>query len=379
VGEEQPTGWAYHLPDALGSVRQLTDTEASVTLARFYEPFGSVMASSGPGETNYSFTGEWADGTGLMHLRARYYAPWQGRFITKDSWEGETRIPISYNKWLYAEDNSVNHVDPSGLYASDTHWLLTQNTAQWVGAYYCRGTACALINEISRWIADADQGVDEGILAPVPGRAPELHFKNLGVALRNAWAATSFGDPTLFGASLHMIQDYYSHYYEGYRYPEGNGHLWPSLRAGCIPGLGCHRHSDLIFLFYWQFPDAKDDLRRYYPGENLNAISDDKLIDLWLYTFTEPGDFLRGASGSGYRYGYDTDHNFGFTDRDQMMISDTIFFMREFFQGIDDCEAKKWLMGYDPPSKEYIKKFLETGVVHAWWKDDSNKEPVKKN
>ena len=50
-----------------------------------------------------------------------------------------------------------------GMYASDTHWLLTHDTVQWVGNRYCQGTVCVLINEISRWIADADQNVDEGI------------------------------------------------------------------------------------------------------------------------------------------------------------------------------------------------------------------------
>jgi len=47
-----------------------------VQLARRYEPFGSVLSGGSVG-TAYGFTGEWTDGTGLVHLRARYYAPWQ--------------------------------------------------------------------------------------------------------------------------------------------------------------------------------------------------------------------------------------------------------------------------------------------------------------
>ncbi len=116
VGEQQPAGWAYHLPDALGSVRQLTDADPEVTLARAYEPFGSVMASSGSGETNYSFTGEWADGTGLIHLRARYYIPWQSRFMSKDTWQGESSQPISFHRWMYANDAPITSFDPTGHY-----------------------------------------------------------------------------------------------------------------------------------------------------------------------------------------------------------------------------------------------------------------------
>jgi RHS repeat-associated protein len=114
VGEEQPAGWALHIPDALGSVRQLTDASGNVTLAQSYEPFGSVMTSIGSGETNYSFTGEWADGTGLVHLRARYYAPIQGRFLSRDTWNGNSNIPMSFNSWLYVYANPVNYSDESG-------------------------------------------------------------------------------------------------------------------------------------------------------------------------------------------------------------------------------------------------------------------------
>jgi RHS repeat-associated protein len=121
IGEEQPAGWAYHVPDALGSVRQLTDSNAVVTLTQSYEPFGSVMASSGAGETQYSFTGEWADGTGLVHLRARYYEMANGRFLTMDAWDGDPQQPMSYNPWLYVVANPVNLVDPSGLWYCTGH------------------------------------------------------------------------------------------------------------------------------------------------------------------------------------------------------------------------------------------------------------------
>ena len=65
LGEEQAGGWEYPLGDALGSVRQLVDTGAAVTLARSYEPFGDTITSTGSGATAFQFTGEARDGTGL--------------------------------------------------------------------------------------------------------------------------------------------------------------------------------------------------------------------------------------------------------------------------------------------------------------------------
>jgi RHS repeat-associated protein len=114
IGEEQPGGWQYHLGDALGSVRQLANATPAVTLARSYEPFGDTLTNAGSGSTAFQFTGEARDGTGLTYLRARYYASAVGRFMSRDTWEGSSLTPISYNPWTYTEQNAVNHIHPSG-------------------------------------------------------------------------------------------------------------------------------------------------------------------------------------------------------------------------------------------------------------------------
>jgi len=50
----------------------------------------------------------------LIYLRARYYAPGDGRFISRDSWDGDYNRPLSLNRWNYVEGNPVNFVDPLG-------------------------------------------------------------------------------------------------------------------------------------------------------------------------------------------------------------------------------------------------------------------------
>ncbi|MCS7016686.1 MAG: RHS repeat-associated core domain-containing protein [Gemmatales bacterium] len=108
-----PDGWAYHLGDALGSVRQLADAGGGVTLARSYEPYGSVQSSAGGRATMYGFTGE-AQSGGLVYLRARYYAPSIGRFLSRDTWVGDDAMPMSFNKWLYGYSNPLSYSDPTG-------------------------------------------------------------------------------------------------------------------------------------------------------------------------------------------------------------------------------------------------------------------------
>ena len=63
--------WEYLLPDALGSVRQIVDTNGNVTLAESYEPYGTVLTSTGTASSIFGYAGEQADTSGLIYLRAR--------------------------------------------------------------------------------------------------------------------------------------------------------------------------------------------------------------------------------------------------------------------------------------------------------------------
>ena len=114
ISQIAETQTGYFLPDALGSMRQMTDPSADLTLARTYDPYGNVVSSSGAGETVYGYTGE-MQSNGLVHLRARDYKSQLGRFTSRDTWEGDKNKPSSYNTWIYAFDTPIIFKDPSGL------------------------------------------------------------------------------------------------------------------------------------------------------------------------------------------------------------------------------------------------------------------------
>ena len=114
IGELQLGGFVSHLPDALGSVRELADVNAEITLARSFEPFGSVLTAAGSGNSIFGYAGEARDATGLVFLRARYYNPTLGRFFTRDSWPGNTQMPETLHPYLYGMSNPVMYADPSG-------------------------------------------------------------------------------------------------------------------------------------------------------------------------------------------------------------------------------------------------------------------------
>jgi RHS repeat-associated protein len=104
----------FFLDDALGSVRQLANTGGGLTLARTYDPYGAARSDSHLANTSYGFAGEFAESTGMIYLKARHYAPQLGRFMTRDTWEGNAKRPLSFNHWNYTEGNPINRTDPSG-------------------------------------------------------------------------------------------------------------------------------------------------------------------------------------------------------------------------------------------------------------------------
>ncbi|HEU0291238.1 MAG TPA: RHS repeat-associated core domain-containing protein [Anaerolineales bacterium] len=113
IAQATATGTEYFLGDALGSVRQMTNTSGAITYARAYDPYGVVTSTDGSSQSSYAYTGEYAS-QGLVYLRARYYASGMGRFLTRDTWGGNMSSPMSYNKWNYVGSNPINRTDPTG-------------------------------------------------------------------------------------------------------------------------------------------------------------------------------------------------------------------------------------------------------------------------
>jgi RHS repeat-associated protein len=323
----------YFLGDALGSVRQLVNNAGKVTLAKSYDPYGNVVSSTGSGSSVYAYTGEQQDASGLTYLRARYYNPVDGRFVSKDTWEGDENKPMSMNRWMYTSGNPINYTDPTGKYHGDVH---QDGTLQW-------GGQGQLAENISYW----DERVDTSpYLSPI-GVCIPCHFMSGASTFAHIETAVNSGLSYLFGGALHQFQDYFSHYGEGYR-AETLGH-WNSMFGRSSEKLkdffeGGHTASYSYSspagngtISRWEsspFPkhpkeDLMRELRKRNPGLQISDIKSDwDLVDLYLRF--DPGETLSEKMNERAYFSFDPDRYIRSSYRDTLMREDSMKLIKRF-------------------------------------------------
>ncbi len=116
IAQEKGSDRTFYHVDGLGSTRILTDITGSVVSTYDYEAYGQLISSTGGLENKYLFAGEQFDEVlGDYYNRARYYDADTGRFLRRDTYEGKLEEPLTLHKYIYANDNPVYFIDPTGL------------------------------------------------------------------------------------------------------------------------------------------------------------------------------------------------------------------------------------------------------------------------
>ena len=105
----------YYVTDPHGNVVQLTDGNGKVTKTYEYDSFGNEVKPDEKDDNPFRYCGEYYDKeTGEVYLRARYYQPEKGRFLTRDTYTGEEDEPRSLHLYAYCYNNPVTYRDNSG-------------------------------------------------------------------------------------------------------------------------------------------------------------------------------------------------------------------------------------------------------------------------
>jgi RHS repeat-associated protein len=103
---------SYLLSDQQDSTRLITNQAGAVTGTYSYGPYGAVTSHTGTATTALQYDGQYTDAeSGLQYLRARYYNPATGQFLTLDPLAALTGEPYGY-----ADDDPVNATDPTGTF-----------------------------------------------------------------------------------------------------------------------------------------------------------------------------------------------------------------------------------------------------------------------
>jgi RHS repeat-associated protein len=104
----------YYNADANGNVTSLSGAGGSLVDTYDYTPSGTLLATTGTIANPFQYSGAWAvttDTDGLISMRARYYDPATGAFISRDP----LGLQGSINLYQYAANAPTENADPTGL------------------------------------------------------------------------------------------------------------------------------------------------------------------------------------------------------------------------------------------------------------------------
>jgi RHS repeat-associated protein len=255
VSRIKPNGTThYYHYDFRGSTVALTDVSQTITHTYAYDAFGNVLAANEPAnDVNvYRYNGQYGvqyDAPNRTFMRARYYDPQTGRFISED--------PIwATNLYPFAGNNPVNNIDPNGKYASaaGSNGFIDQHASIFKNALRSTNVTADNLNSIINGSNYADNSKFQtseyafmhGMISSEKNRTRDILRHLLFInKLKKVFITTENESTAYFvlGVLLHAISDSYS--------PEHQFKVWNKDDGPntCSNNLICHAVSETT-LYY---------------------------------------------------------------------------------------------------------------------------------
>ncbi len=116
ISQNRGSGPAFYLTDGRRNVTALADSTGTITDTYRFDAYGNLLNSQGSTVNNYQYRSQQTDAaSGLQYLRARYYSPKVGRFLSRDIAAYRFDDPVEINRYTYAAADPINGFDPLGL------------------------------------------------------------------------------------------------------------------------------------------------------------------------------------------------------------------------------------------------------------------------
>jgi RHS repeat-associated protein len=187
----------YQLDDRLGSIAVETGQDAGILSYEAFYPFGgtAIVAGSDPAVVQRKalrYSGKRCDDdTGFYYYGARYYLPWQGRWLSADP----SGASDGLNLFQFVGGNPTTLVDTDGRGKDDPKqplvppWLVTLQTAFLISAYQAAINApkqafyLAPINIKKRWFGSESERIQSRINAQIRLEESRVLYYNLALSL----------------------------------------------------------------------------------------------------------------------------------------------------------------------------------------------------
>ena len=198
--------WYTYGWDLTKNVCELYGQQGYIRTIYRYSPYGTVIAE-GNVEQVIQWSSEYYDSeTALVYYNYRYYNPLDGRWTRRD-------LISILNLMEYCLNAPISFYDVLGTWVAGTQ----------AGA------------ESTDWRGHSDMGqlpgmdyAKEDFGENGPFKKPGLHFMNLVEVEPMLLEAVKSCNKDSFESNMHRMQDFFSHYSQGYRWPETLGHIFRS-------------------------------------------------------------------------------------------------------------------------------------------------------
>ncbi|MGG0741581.1 RHS repeat-associated core domain-containing protein [Niallia taxi] len=163
----------YFLTNQRGDVISIIDSKGNEVGAYTYDSYGNILSETGviAKDNNVRYASYYYDSeTKHYYLKARYYDPLNGNFLSIDPEPGEEDDPISQNGYTYVGNNPTMKVDPDGHYWAYAIGALG-GAAFGVGKYYVQNKLRGKKSTARGALYAAGNGAVKGLMWTGAGRA----------------------------------------------------------------------------------------------------------------------------------------------------------------------------------------------------------------